>query len=106
MKDGFQILIPCLLPSVTFEGFITRVSALLDWVCVCSHSSERRGTRGFLPKKVHFAPFSATLLCSYIVHLNVGLLLSLVLLLAFQGEPSIGNKREFYFLIAHMLELS
>lgn len=73
---------------------------------MCSHSSERRGTRGFLPKKVHFAPFSATLLCSYIVHLNVGLLPSLVLLWAFQGEPSIGDKREFYFLIAHMLELS
>lgn len=47
---------------------------------MCSHSSERRGTRGFLPKGVHFAPFSETFLGSYIVHLDVGLLPSLFLI--------------------------
>lgn len=78
---------------------MTRVSVLLDWGCVCSHSSERRGARGFLPEAVHFAPFSSTFPGGYIVHLNAGLLLSLVLIWALQGEPRISDKRVFISLL-------
>lgn len=62
---------------------------------MCSHSSESRDTRGFLPKGFHFTLFSATFLGIYIVCLHVSLFSSLVHIWGLQGEPRTGGKREF-----------